>query len=301
MSQSIDADQPAAAVPSQGPQHESPREIMRIAIAEFVASALFIFASCGAAIATTRFNLPGNVTIEIALAFGLSLVALCWTIGHVSGGHLNCVVSFSFALVGKITWTRAFAYFFAQWLGGMVGAGFLRAIAPSAWNGDCLAANRINSAITVGQGLVTEIILTFFLMLVINSAADQSKAKEIQILVPVSIGFCVTACHMLAIPLTGTSLNPTRSFASAAVSRSIPECSDVWNNHWVFWLGPMLGGVAASLIYEFVFLERGASGSLENQYKDQAVVETKKRDFVAELFGRKKAAGATFDDVQAIQ
>jgi len=296
----IETPQPVSSPTTSAPQppSENWREIARRATAEFVASAIFIFAACGAAIATTRFALPGNITIDIALAFGFALIALCYAIGHISGGHLNCVVSFCFALAGKITWTRAFAYFFAQWLGGMVGAAFLRLISPPAWKADCLASNRIASFITPGQGLVVEIILTFFLMLVINAAADNSKSN--QMMVPVAIGFSVSASHMLAIPLTGTSLNPTRSFASAAVSSTWAECTDVFNNHWVFWLGPMLGGILATLIYEFVFLERGQSSTLEAQYVKDARVE-KFRDPLAEMVGVKKATGATFDDVEPIQ
>lgn len=284
--------------PTPATKYETGREIARRALAEFIASLIFIFASCGAAIATTRFNLAGNVTIEIALAFGFALVALCFAIGHISGGHLNCVVSFCFAFAGKITWTRAFAYFIAQWIGGICGAALLRYIAPAAWRADCLASNRVSDSISSGQALVVEIILTFFLMLVINAAADSSKSN--QMMVPVAIGFSVTVSHMLGIPLTGTSLNPTRSFASAAASSTWPECSDVWDDHWVFWLGPMLGGFLATLIYEFVFLERGASSTLEAQYRRDGKVE-KKRDLLSEMLGRKKAGGATFDDVQGIE
>lgn len=296
----------ASSAPSSSPVKsiETVREVARAALAEFVASAIFIFTCCGAAIATTRFKQSGNIYIEIAMTFGFALVTLCYAIGHISGGHLNCVVSFCFAFAGKITWLRAIMYFFAQWLGGMVGAGFLRAIAPTEWAGDCLASNSIGPGITAGQGLVVEIILTFFLMLVVNAAADASKSN--QMMVPVAIGFSVTVSHLVAIPLTGTSLNPTRSFASAAASNSLAQCSNVWNNHWVFWLGPMLGGILATIIYQLVFLEAGQSSNLQAQYKKDdgaasaAPAAEASSSGISGLFGRKKG-GAQFDDVQAIQ
>lgn len=247
------------------PTSETYGFVLKRGFAEFIASILFIFCSCGAAVATQRFQTAGAIVIEIALAFGLCLTALCFAVGHISGGHLNSVVSLCFALTGKITWKRFIFYFFAHFLGGMVGAALLRFVSPSAWNGGCLAANRVQ-VVGVGQAFLMELILTFFLMLVINAAADANKSN--QVLVPLAIGLCVTVCHFLAIPLTGCSLNPTRSFASAAAASGLPGCDDVWNNHWIFWIACPLGGVLATFMYENAFLDQHEAGGMLKQVGD---------------------------------
>ena len=97
----------------------------------------------------------------------------------------------------------------------------------------CFAANVLQVDIAPGQGLIIEMILTAFLLFVVNAAADSSKAN--QTFVPVAIGFAITACHLVGIPLTGCSINPTRSFASAVAASSIPGCN-VWDNHYIFWV-----------------------------------------------------------------
>jgi len=227
--------------------------------AEFIASILFIFTGCGAAIATEQFQTPGAITIEIALAFGFSLMALCFAIGHISGGHLNSVVSLCFALTGKMSWRRFVLYFLAHFLGGLVGAALLLFVTPSVWSVGCLAANRVEES-AVGQAFLMELILTFFLMLVINAAADTHKSN--QVLVPYAIGLTVTVCHLLAIPITGCSLNPTRSFASAAVSSNLAGCGNVWSGHWIFWIACPLGGILATFLYENVFLSQEESKGL---------------------------------------
>jgi MIP family channel proteins len=238
---------------------------LKAGFAEFIASILFIFTSCGAAIATERFQSPGAVTIEIAITFGFSLVALCFAIGHISGGHLNSVVSLCFALTGKISWLRCVVHFVAHFTGGLVGAALLRYVSPSAWSVDCLAANTI-AAGTVGQAFLMELILTFFLMFVINAAAD--TAKSTQPLVPLTIGLTVTVCHFLAIPISGCSLNPTRSFASAAVSQNMSGCSSVFDNHWVFWVACPLGGILATFCYENLFLNQADARGVLKQVGD---------------------------------
>ena len=101
------------------------------------------------------------------------------------------------------------------------------------WHQSCFAANVLQVDIAPGQGMIIEMILTAFLLFVVNAAADSSKAN--QTFVPVAIGFAITACHLVGIPLTGCSINPTRSFASAVAASSIPGCN-VWDNHYIFWV-----------------------------------------------------------------
>lgn len=232
-------------------------------LAEFVATACFLFVACGSATATIRWESAGTVQVGIALAFGFTIVSMAFAVGHISGGHLNCAVTFAFVVARKISVTRGICYFISQMLGGLAGLGLLRAVTPSDWDPACMAANRINW-IQPGQAFLLEAILTFTLLLVVNAATDSAKGNKV--LVPVAIGFAVAIAHMMAIPLTGTSINPSRSFASAVWASDIPGCEDVWDNHWVFWFGPCLGAVVATMLYEYVFLE-DESESLESQFQ----------------------------------
>lgn len=248
------------------PPPETIYSLIRPAFAECLGSAVFIFVACGSAMTTVKYQTPGSVAIGIALTFGFTIFVLCFTIGHISGGHLNCVVSFSFALLGKITPLRALLYFLAQFIGGLVGAGFLKAVTPQLWWNSCFASNFVAENATVAHAFWIEFFLTGILMLVICAATDSNKSN--QTLVPLAIGVTITCCHMVGIPLTGTSLNPTRSFASAAVASGIVGCEHVWANHVVFWFAPLLGGISSSFLYEYVFHDGGRKfDNLVNQYR----------------------------------
>lgn len=96
----------------------------------------------------------------------------------------------------------------------------------------CFAANFIHSELTVGHAFITEFILTFFLMFVVMAACDSNKSN--QTLVPFAIGMAVLCAHMVGLPITGCSINPTRSFASAAAASGV--CDGAWDGHWVFWV-----------------------------------------------------------------
>jgi len=237
---------------------------LRPAFAEFVGSGLFVYVACGAAANTSNFLTPGPVTIAIALAFGLTLFTLCFMIGHISGGHLNPVISIVFVALRKISKIRGVMYVLAQFLGTLVGAALLRASTPPAWtvNGksvpNCLASNQVNGDVTPGVAFLVEIILTFFLLMVVCAATDSNRSN--QTLIPLAIGICVTCCHLMALPVDGCSLNPTRSFASAAVASATPGCETVFANHWIFWIGPLIGGSIGAFVYEYVFYEGGERG-----------------------------------------
>jgi len=253
------------------------RTCMRPAFAEFVASGLFIYVACGAAANTSMFTTPGPVAIAIALAFGLTLFTLCFMIGHISGGHLNPVISVVFIVLKKVSPIRGLMYVGAQFSGTLIGVALLRASTPAVWHNaasglavpNCLASNQVASGLTSGVALLVEIILTFFLLMVVCAATDSNKSN--QTLIPLAIGLCVTCCHLIALPIDGCSLNPTRSFASAAIAVHTPGCENVWNDHWVFWFGPFFGGALGAIVYDFVFHDGGSRGeNLLKQYLNPA-------------------------------
>jgi len=236
---------------------ESFRALLKPVLAEFIGCAFFLYTACGAAMSTgAKFETPGTVEIGIALSFGFTIFVIAFTLGHISGAHLNCSVSIALAVVGKITWKRAGAYFIGQFFGSMLGTLLLVGTFASGYTQNCYAANKLGTGATIGDGFGMEVILTMFLILVVMAATDKHTANPI--MVPLCIGLCVTCCHFVALPVTGTSLNPTRSFASAVAASTIHDgmCDDVWNDHWIFWIAPTLGAICGSILYKFLLEER---------------------------------------------
>lgn len=249
------------------------RTCLRAAFAEFVGSAVFVYVSCGAGANTSQFYNPGPVIISIALASGLTLFVLGFMIGHISGAHLNPVISISFIVLNKVSMIRGCMYACAQFFGTLIGMAFLRASTPSIWHNtatalavpNCLAANRVAPGISAGVAFFSEMVLTFFLLMVVCAATDSKKSN--QTLVPLALGICVTCCLLMGIPIDGCSMNPTRSFAAAAVARGTTGCEWVWDDHWVFWFGPFFGGAIGSIVYDFIFHDSGRRGeNLMDQY-----------------------------------
>jgi len=208
---------------------------------------------------TVSYQTEGAQMIGIAFTFGLMIFTLAYMIGHLSGAHLNFAVTFTFCLLGKISITKCVLYFLAQFCGGLIGIGFMMIITPTTWTSSCFAANFVHSGLTVGHAFCAEYIGTFFFMFVIMAACDTTKSN--QTLVPLAIGVAVICAHMVLLPITGCSINPTRTFASSvAASSNIapPQCqSSAWANHWVFWFAPILGASTAGIIYEYCFHEGG--------------------------------------------
>lgn len=244
--------------------------LIRPFLAEFIGSAAFIFIACGSGMTTVGYNVKGAKTLGIALSFGLTIFCLCFAIGHISGAHLNFAVTFTLTVLKRISLKRCFVYFAAQWLGGLIGVGFLKLITPSSQWKSCFAANSLHYdaaeyvngvmvtpavSVSPGAAFVAEIILTFFLVFVVMAACDSNKSN--QTFVPLAIGLTVFCAHMIGLQIDGCSINPTRSFASAAAASGVSGCERVWDNHWVYWFGPLVGGLLAGFLYEYCFHEGG--------------------------------------------
>lgn len=115
------------------------------------------------------------------------------------------------------------------------------------------------------MAFLLELLLTFFLLFVVSAATDSQKA--LKDMTPLAIGLCIYCTHMVGIPLTGTSINPTRTFASAVASYGVAGCENVWDYHWIFWLAPLMGGALATYVYQFAFASAWGE-SLVSQYRD---------------------------------
>lgn len=223
--------------------------VWRAVVAEAVATLLFVFLGAGTVVVTG--NLVGEPLtaarlVAIALAHGLTIAILVAATARISGGHINPAVTFAAFVAGKIKLVPGFYYIAAQLLGAALGAWLLTVVIPGPALGT-LGAHGLGSGVTPIGGLITEIILTFVLVLVIFATAMDPKGPGH--LAPIAIGLAVLVDHLLGVPLTGASMNPARSFGPALVA-------GVWANHWIYWIGPALGALLAVWIYQWLSRSR---------------------------------------------
>ena len=189
-------------------------------------------------------------TLGIAFAFGLSIVAMAYAIGNISGCHINPAVSLGVWMSGKMTAKDFFGYVFAQCVGALLAALALTAIINMTNLGGIdvtgLGANGYGSASSVGLtacgALIVEAILTCVFVLTILGVTSSEKTSAIAGLV---IGLTLAFVHIMGIPLTGTSVNPARSFGPALVLGG-----QALSQLWVFVVGPFIGAALAALIWK---------------------------------------------------
>lgn len=226
----------------------------RAVLAEFVGTLLFVFLGSASAIPIGG----AQSTIKIAFAFGIAIMALVQMFGHISGGHFNPAVSFGLAAVGIVTPVRAIIYTIAQSVGAILGGLILKGVTPTAYHGN-LAVTSISSELNVGQGFGIEVILTFVLVFVIVATTDSNRIDGG--MASVAIGLTIALLHLAGITFTGSSMNPARSVGSAVASNSFQD-------HWVYWVAPIVGGVVASVLYKFLFAPFRNGISMETAVND---------------------------------
>lgn len=209
---------------------------MKKYIAEFTGTMMLTLIACGVAVAT------GVNYVGTALAFGLVIVSMAYSIGNVSGCHINPAVSFGMALTGKMTWSEFLKYVIAQVLGAIVGSAILGVILNSF---TALGANSYNGdTVTVWTALLVEVILTFIFVLTILGVTDKKENGHVTGIV---IGLTLTLVHLFGLPFTGTSVNPARSIGPALLQGGDALCQV-----WVFILAPMVGAMLAAYFYKYV-------------------------------------------------
>jgi aquaporin Z len=214
--------------------------------AEFVGTFVLVFGGCGAAVlAGDKIGYAG-----VAFAFGLSLLAMAYTIGPVSGCHINPAVTLGLLMSGKMEARYAPGYWLAQILGAIVAAGCLLVIAKDGPNGYDpamlgFAANGFGAHSPGNYGLVasafTEVILTFFLVLTVIGATDVKAPVGFA---GIPIGLVLVLIHLVGIPVTNTSVNPARSIGPALFVGG-------WalQQLWLFLVAPLAGAALAALVY----------------------------------------------------
>lgn len=205
-------------------------------LAEGLGTFLLVFAGPGAA-AVNHASGGGVENVGVGLSFGLAVMTAIFTFGHISGAHINPAVSIAFRLLGRIDNVTLAGYIAAQ-LAGAVLAGFaIYAILGS----DVDAAATVPNIGGWDSALVSEIILTFFLAMVILAVATDDRAQGAFAAIAVGgyVAFAATGWG----PVAGASMNPARSFGPAVASGE-------WDYHWLYWLGPIVGAALAVAAYE---------------------------------------------------
>ncbi len=199
---------------------------------------VLVLLGCGSAVLAG--TTPGN--LHIAFAFGLSVVAMAYTIGHISGCHINPAVTVGMCISGRMKWNEWIWYIVAQCIGAIIGAGVLSYIATGIFTSSSLGQNVINAWFSLPQAFVAEFIATMiFVRVVLGSTSDKSWNGP---LAGLAIGLTLVLIHIVFIPVTGTSVNPARSLGPAILAGGA-----AWSQLWLFWLAPILGAVVAAWAY----------------------------------------------------
>ncbi|XP_057477117.1 aquaporin PIP2-2-like isoform X2 [Actinidia eriantha] len=237
----------------------------RALIAEFIATLLFLYITVLTVIGYKSQTDPtknayacGGVGIlGIAWAFGGMIFVLVYCTAGISGGHINPAVTIGMLLARRVSLTRAVMYMVVQCLGAICGVGLVKAFQNSYYDRYGGGANELAAGYSTGTGLSAEIIGTFVLVYTVFSATDpKRKARDsyIPILAPLPIGFAVFMVHLATIPVTGTGINPARSFGAAVIYNQ----KKAWDDQWIFWVGPFIGAAIAAFYYQFILREAAA-------------------------------------------
>ena len=217
---------------------------MKKYFAECVGTFVLTLLGCGTAM-FLGCNTPAGV-VGTAIAFGLTVVAMAYTIGGISGCHINPAITFAVALSGRMKWGEAVGYWIGQVIGAIIAGAVLLLLtkvvaAPDLTGG--LGTNGVVNAGGVGGALLVEFIATFIFVLVVLGTTDAKKGAGN--LAGLAIGLTLILVHLVCINLTGTSVNPARSIGPAIFAGG-----QALANVWVFIVAPMVGGAFAAIVWK---------------------------------------------------
>lgn len=224
---------------------------MKKYLAELIGTMWLVLGGCGSAMLAANFGGDGNPLgiglIGVSLAFGLTVVTIAYSLGHVSGAHLNPAVTIGLVAGGRFNAKEALPYIVAQIIGGILGAGVLYLIATG--NGSDIGSFATNGygaqspgGYSMTAALITEFVMTFmFLIVILGSTYPKSPAG----FAGLAIGLCLTLIHLVSIPVTNTSVNPARS-----ISQAIFVGGPALQQLWLFILAPIAGAVVAGVVHK---------------------------------------------------
>ncbi len=238
---------------------------MKKFLAELIGTFSLVLFGCGAAVVSgiSTTGPSGIGLLGISLAFGLAVVAMAYAIGGITGCHINPAITVSMLVAGKIKAGDAITYIAAQLVGATLGAGVLYllmkgnpgfamgewALGSNGWGEGYLAGYNMTSA------FVAEAVLTFLFLFVIFGTTSKWGNSN---MAGLAIGVTLVLIHLVAIPITGTSVNPARSFGPAIFAQG-----KALTQLWLFFAAPLAGGIVAALVWKGLF-ERGETGTAGN-------------------------------------
>lgn len=216
-------------------------------VAELLGTFVLVFMGCGSAVlAGSKIGFVG-----ISFAFGLSVLAMVYTIGGISGCHINPAISISMLVAGKMKPKDTAIYIIMQCIGATIAAASLFVIATGrpgySLTVDGLGQNGYDTAspggFSMASAFLAEVVLTFIFLVVIHGSTSEKAPKGFA---GIAIGLSLVLIHLVGIPITGTSVNPARSLGPALIVNGI-----ALSQLWLFWVAPILGGVLAALVWKF--------------------------------------------------
>ena len=224
--------------------------------AEFFGTFWLVLGGCGSAVLAAGFPELGIGFAGVALAFGLTLLTMCYAIGHISGCHINPAVTCGLAAGGRFPVKDVIPYIVAQVIGGLVAGFVLYTIASGKAGFDAASSGFASNGFgahspggySMGAAAVCEIVMTCFFIFIIMGATHRSAPVGFA---GIAIGLALTLIHLISIPVTNTSVNPARSTGVALFQGG-------WavGQLWFFWVMPIIGGIIGGLIYRYLWNDR---------------------------------------------
>lgn len=219
--------------------------------AEFVGTFWLVLGGCGSAVLAAAFPEVGIGLVGVSLAFGLTVLTMAYTIGHISGCHLNPAISIGLWAGGRFPAHKVFPYIIAQVLGGILAGGILYLIASGKAGFDVSAGFAANGygdhspgGYSLLAALVTEVVMTLMFLVIIMGATSKRAPQGFA---PIAIGLGLTLIHLISIPVTNTSVNPARS---TGVALFVGDWA--LGQLWLFWIAPIAGAVLGAYVYRLI-------------------------------------------------
>lgn len=231
---------------------------MKKYLAEMIGTMVLVLMGCGTAVSLGCNPVGADLSTVVgtAMAFGLSVIAMAYTIGGISGCHINPAITLGVFLSKRMSGKDALMYIVFQVIGGLLGAAILYALVTSAGTdfalaGAGLGSNDLQSGVSVAGGLIAEIVFTgVFVLVVLGATASDNESTGK--FAGLAIGLSLILVHLVCIRYTGTSVNPARSFGPALFAQLAGGPATALSNLWIFIVGPFAGAVLASCIWKVI-------------------------------------------------
>ncbi|CAH1953463.1 unnamed protein product [Acanthoscelides obtectus] len=228
--------------------HLSMMDRLVLFLAEYLGTAILVFLGCAGCVKYREGSGPGS--LEVAFAFGFAIIIAVQTVGHISGAHINPVITLAALIMGVTPLIQVPLYLGGQFLGSLTGYGLLKTLVPQEYikrsqDNVSLCSPEPNPKLQDAQIVFMEFLLTFFLVLIVCSAWDNRNSTKLDSLA-IKLGLAVAGLALVGGGFTGAHLNPARTFGPVLINGD-------WGYHWVYWVGPLPGSIAGSLFYRIIF------------------------------------------------